>query len=118
MTAFATLLTTHRTRARLSQSRLAALAGFDHSTVNRWESGARLPQRSAVERLAAALALSQPDTDTLLMAAGYLGELEPVLVEAAALLGDEGLAREVRDEVRRRVRMACCWARQMSREAA
>ena len=48
MVTFAPLLREYRDRRRLSQSRLAEAAGFDHSYVSRLESGTRMPTRDAL----------------------------------------------------------------------
>ena len=67
---FGGLLKAMREARRISQSKLAERADFDHSYVSRLESGARMPTRDAVERLASALTLSQSEEDGLLAAAG------------------------------------------------
>ena len=56
---FGGLLKAMREARRISQSKLAERADFDHSYVSRLESGARMPTRDAVERLASALTLAQ-----------------------------------------------------------
>lgn len=78
----------------LSQAKLAEKAGFDHSYVSRLESGARMPTRDAVERLAKAINMGQSDTNQLLHAAGFstvtpamLSEARVHLASALALLG-------------------------------
>ena len=74
---FGVLLATFRGRAgtregkRLSQSELAERAGFDHSYVSRLECGIRMPSFETVLDLAAALELSEADTDRLLIAAHF-----------------------------------------------
>ena len=60
-----------QSRHRISQSKLAELAGFDHSYVSRLETGARNPTREAVEFLADALNLDQRERAELLVAAGF-----------------------------------------------
>ncbi|MFM8595041.1 MAG: helix-turn-helix domain-containing protein [Chloroflexota bacterium] len=50
-----------REARRVSQSKLAERAEFDHSYVSRLESGARMPTRDAVERLSSALLLAQSE---------------------------------------------------------
>lgn len=71
-TAFGRMLRELRKDRYLSQSRVAHFAGFDHSYVSRLESGDRDPSREAVETIARVLRLSGPDTDELLMAAGFM----------------------------------------------
>ncbi len=110
MTGFAPLLRELRDRRRLSQSRLAGAAGFDHSYVSRLESGSRMPTRDAVLKLAGAMALGDGERDALLAAAGFMpGRIEslfasePVLSEVLGLLQDGAVPDEVRDDVRRMI---------------
>src|SRR5687768_8085749 len=55
-------------RARLSQSKLAERADFDHSYISRIECGDRLPTRDALERLAEAMGLTPQEEGELLNA--------------------------------------------------
>lgn len=71
-TAFARGLRNYRLFARLSQSKLAELAGFDHSYVSRLECGQRTPTREAVGLLADALSLDTEGREALMASAGYL----------------------------------------------
>jgi transcriptional regulator with XRE-family HTH domain len=94
-------------RPYLTQSRLAELAGFDHSYVSRLESGARTPTPEAVRFLAAALSLDGAGRDALLVAAGFLpddvGSLlagEPAIADLLTLLRDEALPGGYRDAMR------------------
>jgi transcriptional regulator with XRE-family HTH domain len=105
--AFAPTLREYRDRRRLSQSRLAEAAGFDHSYVSRLESGSRTPTREAVLKLAEAMGLSENERDALLASAGFMpGRIEslfasePVLTEVLGLLQDRAVPAEVRDDVR------------------
>ncbi len=107
MVAFAALLREYRDRRRLSQSRLAGAAGFDHSYVSRLESGTRMPTRDAVAKLAEAMGLEEGDRDALLASAGFMpGRIEnlfanePVLSEVLGLLQDRAVPADVRDDVR------------------
>jgi transcriptional regulator with XRE-family HTH domain len=100
---FGSLLKAMREKARpfLSQSKLAELACFDHSYVSRLESGARMPTRDAVERLAEALGVSDAERRDLLQHAGfapvspqevavarsYVTEAKSLMDRAMALLG-------------------------------
>lgn len=106
-TEFGTLL--FRLRAavpgQLSQSKLAEKAGFDHSYVSRLESGARMPTREAVDRLAEHL--GDGTHDQLLTAAGFLPvdvssllSSEPVVGDVLDLLQDEGVPTEYRENLR------------------
>jgi len=104
---FAPLLREYRDRRRLSQSRLAEAAGFDHSYVSRLESGTRMPTRDAVAKLAEAMALDEGERDALLASAGFMpGRIEnlfasePVLSEVLRLLQDRAVPADVRDDVR------------------
>ena len=104
---FAPMLRELRDRRRLSQSRLAEAAGFDHSYVSRLESGTRMPTREAVAKLADAMGLVESERDALLASAGFMpGRIEslfasePVLSEVLVLLQDRTVPAEVRDDVR------------------
>jgi transcriptional regulator with XRE-family HTH domain len=104
---FAVTLREYRDRRRLSQSRLAEAAGFDHSYVSRLESGTRMPTREAVVKLADAMGLGDSERDALLASAGFMpGRIEslfasePVLSEVLGLLQDRTVPAEVRDDVR------------------
>lgn len=81
-------------RNRISQSKLAEKAGYDHSFLSRLEAGSRMPTRESVERLAQAMELSQEETNLLLLTAGFatvtpamLSEARSHLASALALLG-------------------------------
>jgi transcriptional regulator with XRE-family HTH domain len=102
---FGELLRRVREQARLSQSRLAQVAGFDHSYVSRLESGQRAPTREAVLRLAAAMGLSAALRDRLLTAAGFLPQRaehlfgdRPVLTDVVHLLQSEEVPEPIRKE--------------------
>ena len=109
---FAPMLRELRDRRRLSQSRLAEAAGFDHSYVSRLESGTRMPTREAVVKLADAMGLGEGERDALLASAGFMpGRIEslfasePVLSEVLVLLQDRSVPAEVRDDVRQMISM-------------
>ncbi|HLI50411.1 MAG TPA: helix-turn-helix transcriptional regulator [Thermomicrobiaceae bacterium] len=104
---FAELLKLYRDSSRVSQSRLAEIAGFDHSYVSRLESGNRTPTREAVIKLAAALDLEPEQRDNLLAAAGYMPQRvesllagEPVLSQVLQLLQRRDIPEAVRGNVR------------------
>lgn len=63
-----------REARKVSQSKLADRAGFDHSYVSRLEAGARTPTRDAVDRLGEALELPKDEWDALRYAAGFRPE--------------------------------------------
>jgi len=122
---FALLLRELRDRRKLSQSRLAGAAGFDHSYVSRLESGNRMPTRDAVQKLAEAMALGESERDALLAAAGFMpGRIEslfadePVLSEVLGLLQDGTVPDEVRDDVRRMISLLVRQAQRASYPAA
>lgn len=104
---FSELLKLYRDSSRVSQSRLAEIAGFDHSYVSRLESGNRTPTREAVAKLAAALDLEPEQRDNLLAAAGYMPQRvesllagEPVLSQVLQLLQRHDIPEAVRGNVR------------------
>src|SRR5690606_13284639 len=110
---FAHELRQAREAAGLSQSRLAARAGYDHSYVSRLESDSRSPTRDAVLSLAAAMLCDEVETDRLLMAAGFLPldvanvfRPELVLVYAYKTLTDPAVPADVRNDVRSAIAMA------------
>ncbi len=115
---FGVQLKVMREARRVSQSKLAERADFDHSYVSRLESGARMPTRDAVERLAAALQVSHPEEDNLLAAAGFLPRdvssllsEEPVVGEVLGLLQDDAVPAEYRDNMRQVLRLLAEQAR-------
>ena len=104
---FAKTLRETREAAGLSQSRLAAFAGYDHSYVSRLESDSRAPTRDAVLSLTAAMGCDDAARDRLLITAGFMPidpantyADEPELQRIAQLLADEGTAQEVRRAIR------------------
>ena len=110
MVTFAPLLREYRDRRRLSQSRLAESAGFDHSYVSRLESGTRMPTRDAVAKLSDAMGLEEGERDALLASAGFMpGKIEnlfasePVLSEVLGLLQDRTVPVDVREDVRKMI---------------
>ncbi|MFT4039667.1 MAG: helix-turn-helix transcriptional regulator [Thermomicrobiales bacterium] len=109
---FGGLLKSMREARRISQSKLAERADFDHSYVSRLESGARMPTRDAVERLGTAMTLSQTEEDSLLAAAGFLPRDvssllsdEPVLGEVLDLLQNDAVPVEYRENIRQVLRL-------------
>lgn len=115
---FGLTLKKFREARRVSQSKLAARAGFDHSYVSRLESGARTPTRDAVEQLAIALDLEPINRDELLASAGFLpGELssllsgEPEITEVLGLLQNNHVPEAYRDSMRQVLRLLAEQAR-------
>jgi transcriptional regulator with XRE-family HTH domain len=68
---FGELLTYYRTRAGISQAKLARMVRVDHSFISRLERGARGPSRETVLAIARALDLADQERDELLLAARY-----------------------------------------------
>jgi transcriptional regulator with XRE-family HTH domain len=115
---FGRLLKGFREARRVSQSKLAERADFDHSYVSRLESGSRTPTREAVERLAAALGLAQNEQDALLAAAGFLPRDvssllsdEPAIGEVLDLLQNDAVPAEYRENMRQVLRLLAAQAR-------
>ena len=120
---FGVTLKKFREARRVSQSKLAGRAGFDHSYVSRLESGARTPTRDAVEQLAIALELEAVNRDELLASAGFLpGELssllsgEPEITEVLGLLQNEHVPEAYRDSMRQVLRLLAEQARHVLRD--
>lgn len=118
MVAFGATLKRFREEGRVSQSKLAERAGFDHSYVSRLESGARTPTREAVVQLAEALGLAPARQDELLAAAGFMprevGSLlsgEPEVNEVLGLLRDDSVPEAYRANVRAVLRLLAEQAR-------
>ena len=109
---FGPVLKQFREARRVSQSKLAERAGFDHSYVSRLESGARTPTRDAVEQLAQALGLERVQQDELLASAGFLpSEVssllsgEPEITEILGLLQNDAVPLAYRDSMRQVLRL-------------
>ncbi|MDQ4100180.1 MAG: helix-turn-helix transcriptional regulator [Chloroflexota bacterium] len=109
---FGKVLKRFREVRRVSQSKLAERAGFDHSYVSRLESGARTPTRDAVEQLSRALDLDRVQQDELLAAAGFLPREvssllagEPEITEVLGLLQNDEVPEAYRDSMRQVLRL-------------
>lgn len=109
---FGVTLKQFREARRVSQSKLAERAGFDHSYVSRLESGARTPTRDAVQQLSAALELEQVQQDELLASAGFLPREvssllsgEPEITEVLSLLQNNQVPEAYRDSMRQVLRL-------------
>lgn len=110
---FSATLRYYRELAGMSQSRLAAVAGYDHSYVSRLESSSRMPTRDAVLNLAGAMALEDSQRDGLLASAGFMPlrvenllAAEPVVGEVLSFLQNCAVPSDVRDDLRNAVAMA------------
>lgn len=66
------LLKVFRESRKLSQSRLARMAFFDHSYISRVERGERTPSRDGVIQMSRAMQLSDDERDLLLAAFGFM----------------------------------------------
>lgn len=122
---FGSTLKKFREARRVSQSKLAERAGFDHSYVSRLESGARTPTRDAVEQLARAMELEQVNRDELLASAGFLpGAVssllsgEPEITEVLGLLQNNQVPEAYRDSMRQVLRLLAEQARHVLRDGA
>lgn len=120
---FGTTLKKFREARRVSQSKLAARAGFDHSYVSRLESGARTPTRDAVQQLSGALELERVQQDELLAAAGFLpSEIasllsgEPEITAVLGLLQNHQVPEAYRDSMRQVLRSLADQARLVLRD--
>lgn len=120
---FGPTLKRFREARRVSQSKLAERAGFDHSYVSRLESGARTPTRDAVEQLANALELEHVNQDELLASAGFLPKEissllsgEPEITEVLGLLQNSSVPEAYRDSMRQVLRLLAQQARHVLRE--
>lgn len=115
---FGATLKRYRENRRVSQSKLAERAGFDHSYVSRLESGARTPTRDAVQQLAEALGLERLQQDELLASAGFLPQevssllsSEPEITEVLALLQSSSMPEDYRQTMRQVLRVIADQAR-------
>jgi len=108
ITTFGVELRRSRERRALSQSKLAKLAGLDHSYVSRIEAGDRNPSKAAVLLLASAMRCEQAEQDGLLVAARYLpGEWEQLsddVLRLNTVLTDDQLPLAYRQSVRDQIR--------------
>ena len=114
-----------RETRRVSQSKLAERAGFDHSYVSRLESGARTPTRDAVQQLSQALELERVQQDELLAAAGFLPRevssllsSEPEITEVLGLLQNNQVPEAYRDSMRQVLRLLAEQARLVLKDGA
>lgn len=115
---FGATLKRYRETRRVSQSKLAERAGFDHSYVSRLESGARTPTRDAVQQLAEALGLERLQQDELLASAGFLPQevssllsSEPEITEVLALIQSSSMPEDYRQTMRQVLRVIADQAR-------
>jgi transcriptional regulator with XRE-family HTH domain len=120
---FGSTLKRFRETRRVSQSKLAERAGFDHSYVSRLESGARTPTRDAVQQLSLALELEGVQHDELLASAGFLPREvssllsgEPEITEVLGLLQNAQMPEAYRDSMRQVLRLIAEQARLVLRD--
>jgi transcriptional regulator with XRE-family HTH domain len=86
---FAGLLRRHRVAADLSRYELARRMQCDPSMLWRLEHDERVPSRALVLTAASALFLDTPDTERLLLAAGYAPDWLVALAGVARILPRE-----------------------------
>lgn len=117
-TTFGLTLKQFREARRVSQSKLAERAGFDHSYVSRLESGARTPTRDAVQQLSSALELERVQQDELLASAGFLPRevssllsSEPEITDVLGLLQNNQVPEAYRESMRQVLRLIAEQAR-------
>lgn len=120
---FGLTLKQFREKRRVSQSKLAERAGFDHSYVSRLESGARTPTRDAVQQLSRALELERLQQDELLASAGFLPREissllsgEPEITAVLSLLQNSQVPEAYRDSMRQVLRLLAEQARLVLKE--
>lgn len=105
---FGEALKRRRLARGISQSRLAHLAGFDHSYVSRIEAGDRNPTYSAILAMALALGCTVSERDVLLMFGGFLPpgwrEIDTDLLRLHAAINDRTLPEDDRANLRDVVR--------------
>jgi transcriptional regulator with XRE-family HTH domain len=98
--AFGVLLGRRLKAAGLNQSSASYRAGFDHSYFSRLISGSRMPTRDAVDKIAEALAWTEAEHRTALMAAGFLPGEMLGLIDSDILAFADALSRaESHDQV-------------------
>lgn len=101
---FGALLRLFRHRMQASQNSLADANNMAPSYLNRLESGQRLPSRPIIVVLAAALHLSRPEQDQLLVGAGLCPQAlvavgwPPALALSAEVLGSLQMSPRKREE--------------------
>lgn len=122
---FGATLKRFREARRVSQSKLAERAGFDHSYVSRLESGARTPTRDAVQSLSQALELERVQQDELLASAGFLPREvssllsgEPELTEVLSLLQNAQVPEAYRETMRQVLRAIAEQARLVVKDSS
>lgn len=122
-TTFGTVLRDVLAAHRLSQSRAAEMADYDHSYVSRLVAGSRMPTRDFVIRISEGCDFSRQDYERLLVAAGFipLGRdsalLDPELQEAAEALNDPAIPQPYREFLRRQISALVGITRQMAEAA-
>ncbi len=111
--AFPELLRTYREAASLSQNALARAVDINPGTINRLETGERMPTgRDQVLQLAAGIGLTPEQTHALVVAAGFapqaydaVGLDHPLLLRIAAVLGSPDTSEAAHQAFER---IVCC----------
>jgi transcriptional regulator with XRE-family HTH domain len=86
MVSFGTVLAEKRRHRRLSQAELSGASGVSQRHISFLESGRAAPGRKALTQIVEALALSKPEADQLLVAAGLASQRAPLDWHAPALV--------------------------------
>lgn len=119
-TRFGVVLSDVLRRHRLSQSRAAVMAEYDHGYVSRLIAGTRMPTREFIDRLARACGFSDDEWRQLLVAAGFAPLdaasllLDPEIRDAADALNDESIPQRDRDSLRLQISALVGITRQMA----
>lgn len=91
MNTFGAVLRSIRIERNLTQPRLAEHVGVSPSCISRLESNSRHPERATVGDIAFALNCTPAERDVLMLAAGYVDQERPRLMDMNLLLLDEML---------------------------
>lgn len=123
-TPFGAVLQETLKRNRLSQSRAAEQAGYDHSYVCRLCLGQRAPSREFIDFLVAGCGLDADEAGQLYGAAGFIdtdrmrdqrySREDLALLEAARTLRDEEIPLPYREHLRLQITTATTVTRQMA----
>lgn len=120
MTPFGTVLRDVLAAHRLSQSRAAEMADYDHSYISRLVAGSRAPTRELVDRIVMYCGFSDDEARRLYEAAGFVpsgmvvSPLDPELQAAAETLNDESIPLSHRLVLRLQISALVAITRQMA----
>lgn len=106
---------------RLSQSKAAEMADYDHSYISRLCAGSRMPTREFIDCLATNCGFSDEEWNWLLLAAGFIPRdatlLDPELQDAADALHDPAIPAVYRESLRLQISALVGITRQMAEAA-